>query len=125
MCTFPLLLLHRTGERATAKIIYHKGDYDSMRREAASMNWSMTQSGVETSWRSLTNNLKTFMDKYIKYIPKTKPHITGKMRPPHMTQRAIEKVKEKNKLFKTWSNKRGHGLQQICKGTEPSQVGVP
>jgi len=82
------------------RYIYHKGDYNNMCIEASQMDWNVPPHyDVETSWRSLTNNLKMLMDKY---IPKTKPGKPRKKRPPYMTQKAIEKVKEK-----TNSSKRG------------------
>ena len=61
------------------RYIYHKGDYEGMRRAASEINWDAPpQSDVDTTWRALTNNVKTLIDKY---IPKTKPAQSMKPRP--------------------------------------------
>ncbi len=82
------------------KYIYHKGDYTNMRDQADNMCWAIPQDAdIESAWRTVTNNVKELMDKF---IPKTRPTQNGKKRPPYMTAKARSKVKEKKKTFRAW-----------------------
>jgi len=74
------------------------------RATADNMHWVLApDTDIETAWRSTTNNVKELMDKF---IPKTRPRNDRKKRPPYMTAKAREKVKEKKKMFRIWKGSR-------------------
>jgi len=86
------------------KHIYHKGDYDAMRSEAATLDWQIPPgTGIEEAWNMFSTNITKLMNIH---VPKTKPTKNGKRKAPYMTNRAIEKVKEKNRSFTTWKRSR-------------------
>lgn len=83
---------------------FHKGDYDSIRKELSAVNWDTLLSGnMEVCW----NKFKYLLFELVnKYIPATKSYDNGRMKKPiWMSHKALKAVKRKNKVFKKYKDK--------------------
>ena len=101
--TFEFMCYTERPTKVTSKLLYHKGNYDAMREEAAHMTWDTDGvNNLEDMWFTFMNNIKLLTEKH---IPKSKPR-QGNTRPIYMTAKARGKVKDKTTAFNNWRRSR-------------------
>ena len=91
--------------RTPRRPLYHKGDYINFGIYLQNFNWK-SDLGNKTCaerWEVLNNRIQ---DGVSKFIPHTKPGRYKKPKNIWMTQEALEKIRAKNRAFKTYCNDR-------------------
>ena len=85
------------------KYIYSKGDYESMRKDLAAIDWSDTAKlSIDDHWTLFKSRMQDLINKH---VPK-QSNSTKKRRPLWMNDKALKKVKQKLAAFKRYMNTR-------------------
>lgn len=90
--------------------LYHKGDYESMKRHLNSLNWDLefNEKTLEEKWETFKSSLQHCVENFIpkKYVGNMKNKT--KLKPVWMTKEAIKSVKMKHRAWSKYMRTRDY-----------------
>ncbi len=119
---FPFKCYTERTQSHRVKFYYDKGDYDSMRAEAANVDWDtvLTDSGVQEQWGTIKRTLIGYQNTY---VPHSSPstHCSSKRRNQNgrhfaPDQKCIRLIKHKHRLWTRYLETRdGQKYTEYCR----------